>query len=297
MKAVASFAAAFFEVITMKKMNPVQQILLTILGTMITAFAISVFLLPNKIVSGGVSGIATILYHTLHIPAGISNITINILLLLIGIKVLGKEFIVKTLIASGSLSLFIEIFSHVPSLTENVLLATLFGGILYGCGLGLAFIAGGSTGGTDILGRLLQAKFPAMPIGKLLMVVDGIVISSSLVVFRQTDLALFGILALFVNTFTIDWLIRRMNVSHLAFVISKEGRQISQQLVNTSPRGVTIIDATGAYTMEDTTLLVCALKASEANDFQKKILAIDPEAFVIFSQSQFIVGNGFLVYR
>ena len=281
----------------MKKLNVLEQLLLTILGTMITAFAISVFLLPNKIVSGGVSGIATILYHTLHIPAGISNITINILLLLIGIKVLGKEFIVKTLIASGSLSLFIEIFSHVPSLTENVLLATLFGGILYGCGLGLAFIAGGSTGGTDILGRLLQAKFPAMPIGKLLMVVDGIVISTSLVVFKQTDLALFGILALFVNTFTIDWLIRRMNVSHLAFVISKEGKKISQHLVNTSPRGVTIIEATGAYTLDNTTLLLCALKANEANAFQQKILSIDPEAFVIFSQSQFIVGNGFLVYR
>ena len=281
----------------MKKMNPLQQFLLTVFGTMLTAFSISVFLLPNKIVSGGVSGIATILYHTLNIPAGISNVTMNIFLLLLGIRVLGKKFLFKTLVASGFLSLFIEIFSYVPSLTENVLLAALFGGILYGCGLGLAFIAGGSTGGTDILGRLLQKKFPSIPIGNLLLIVDGIVITAALVVFRQTDLALFGILALFVNTFTIDWLIRRMNVSHLAFVVSKQGEQISQLLVSTSPRGVTIIDAKGAYTMEDTTVLVCALKASEADAFQKKLLAIDPEAFVIFSQSQFIVGNGFLVYR
>ena len=287
----------FFEVFLMKKMNPLQQFLLTVFGTMLTAFSISVFLLPNKIVSGGVSGIATILYHTLNIPAGISNVTMNIFLLLLGIRVLGKKFLFKTLVASGFLSLFIEIFSYVPSLTENVLLAALFGGILYGCGLGLAFIAGGSTGGTDILGRLLQKKFPSIPIGNLLLIVDGIVITAALVVFRQTDLALFGILALFVNTFTIDWLIRRMNVSHLAFVVSKQGEQISQLLVSTSPRGVTIIDAKGAYTMEDTTVLVCALKASEADAFQKKLLAIDPEAFVIFSQSQFIVGNGFLVYR
>ena len=192
---------------------------------------------------------------------------------------------------------FIEVFSYVPSLTENVLLAALFGGILYGCGLGLAFIAGGSTGGTDILGRLLQFKFPRMPIGKLLLIVDGIIIGVSLIIFRQTDLALFGILTLFVNTFTIDWMIRRMNVSCLAFVISDKGEFIAQHLVSTSPRGVTMIDAKGAYTMEQKNLLLCALKSAEADAFQKKILALDPDAFVIFSQSQFIVGNGFMIYR
>ena len=168
----------------MKKIKNLSQLLLMVFGTMLTGFAISVFLLPNKIVSGGVSGITTILYHTLGIPASISNVAINIFLLLIGIKVLGKEFIIKTLLATGSLSLFIQIFSYVPSLTNNVLLAALFGGILYGCGLGLAFIAGGSTGGTDILGRLLQAKFPSMPIGKLLLIVDGMVIALSLVLWH-----------------------------------------------------------------------------------------------------------------
>lgn len=281
----------------MKKIKPLRQLLLTVLGAILSAFAFSVFFLPNKIVSGGVSGITTILYHTLSIPASISNVVINTFLLLTGMKVLGKEFMIKTLVAVGAFSLSIQIFSHVPSLTDNILLAALFGGILYGCGLGLAFIAGGSTGGTDILGRLLQAKFPSMPIGKLLLIIDGMVIALSLAVFRQTDLALFGIMTLFMNTFTVDWLIKRMNVSHLAFVVSTQGEKISQQLVHTSPRGVTIIDVKGAYTMEPKILLMCALKASEANEFQKKILAIDPEAFVIFSQSQFIVGNGFLVYR
>lgn len=271
--------------------------LLMILGTMLTAIAVSVFLLPNRIVSGGVSGIATMLYHTASIPASVTTVVVNGFLLIIGIKILGKEFILKTLLSIAFLSFFMEIFSYAPALTDNIMLATLFGGILYGCGLGIVFISGSSTGGTDILGRLLQYKFPTMPIGKLLMIVDGVIIGVSLLVFRQTDLTLFGILALFMNTFTIDLLIKRMNISSLAFVISSKGEEISSELVSTSPRGVTILDAKGAYTMEEKTLLLCALKSSEADDFQKKILAIDPEAFVIFSQSQYILGKGFLLYR
>lgn len=282
------------------KLNLKKQIVpffLMVLGTMLTAFSISVFLLPNKIVSGGVSGISTMLFYTLKIPASVSTVAINALLLICGIKVLGKEFIIKTLISSGTLSVFIELFSHVTPLTDNVLLAALFGGILYGCGLGIAFIAGSSTGGTDILGRLIQYKFPSMPIGKLLLIVDGVIIAVSLVLFRQTDLALFGILTLFMNTFTIDWLIKQMNVSTLVFVITTHGEDISSLLVSTSPRGVTLIDVVGAYTMEKKNLLLCAMKSSEVTAFQEKILAVDPDAFFIFSQSQYIVGNGFLLYR
>ena len=271
--------------------------LLMVFGTMLTAISVSSFLLPNKIVSGGVSGVATMLYHTLHIPAGATNVVVNTFLLLIGFKVLGKSFTIKTLISICFFSLFLELFSFFPALTDNTLLAALFGGILFGCGLGVVFISGSSTGGTDILGRLLQHRFPTMPIGKLLMIVDGIIIGISLLIFRQTNLTLYGILALFMSTFTIDWLIKRMNISSLAFVISTRGEEISKALINTSPRGVTIIDVKGAYTMEEKTLLLCALKSNESHDFQKKILEIDPDAFVIFSQSQYIVGNGFLLYR
>ncbi len=281
----------------MNKKKLLQSFFLMVFGTMLTAIAVSVFLLPNKIVSGGVSGIATMLFHTLSIPAGFTTVVVNVLLLLIGIKVLGKEFIIKTLVSISFLSVFMEVFSYFPALTDNTLLAALFGGILYGCGLGTVFISGASTGGTDILGRLLQHKFSLMPIGKLLMIVDGMVIGTSLLLFRQTDLTMYGIIALFMSTFTIDWLIKRMNVSSLAFVISNYGEKISKELIATSPRGVTIIDVKGAYTMEEKTLLLCALKSSEADVFQKKILTIDPDAFVIFSQSQYILGNGFLLYR
>lgn len=278
-------------------MTKLKSFLFIILGTMTTGFAIGVFLTPNKIVGGGVSGISTILFHTLNIPTGLSFIILNIGLLLFGIKILGKQFVIKTLVGTGLLSFFIQIFSYIPFYTENTMLVTIFGGALYGIGIGISFVAKASTGGTDILGRIVQKLFPAMPIGKLLLVIDGIVIFISFVIFGRLELTLFGVLSLVISSFTIDFVIARFNISRIAFVISEKGDEISKFLVSTSPRGVTIIDVVGAYTMDKKKMLFCALKESESVDFQRKILEIDKEAFIVFSESQRIKGNGFYLYN
>ena len=266
-------------------------------GIIITAYGISAFTLPNKIVGGGVSGIATILYHTLGVAPGLSNIVINALLLIIGFKVLGKKFVFATLAGTGLLSVFVQLFSYLPPVTTNLALATVFGGVVYGIGIGLALVSGGSTGGTDILGRLLQSRFPYLPIGQLIMIVDGIIIACSLIFFKNIELTLFGVIQLCVSTFVIDALIRKLNVSKLAFVVTTKGEEMAHKLVSTSPRGVTIIDTVGAYTNEENKMLVCALKDNELPFFQKTVLEIDAGAFIIFSESSQIVGNGFHVYR
>ena len=278
-------------------MNSKKSYLFVFLGVVLTAAAVSLFYLPNKIVSGGVSGLSTILYHSLGIQPGLSNAAINIFLLAVGLKILGKSFIVKTLVCSSLLSAFIQVFSFLPPVTDNILLATLFGSTLYGFGIGLALAYGASTGGTDILGRLIQHKFSHIPIGKVLMYVDGAVIVTSLIVFKNIELSLYGILALFVSTFSVDMLIRKLNVSKLAFVVSSKGEEIAEKLISKSTRGVTLLDAVGAYTHSGTKMLVCALKEHETPDFQRRILKIDKDAFIIFSESSQIVGNGFHVYK
>ena len=277
----------------MKKINSALSI---IFGTMLTGFAISVFLTPNKIVGGGVSGVATILYHTLNIPTGLSNIALNLLLLTLGLGMLGKKFILKTLAGAGLISLFIHLFSYIPFETENTMLATIIGGALYGLGIGIAFAAQASTGGTDILGRMIQKILPTVPIGKVLLVVDGIIIFVSFIIFRKIELTLFGAIALFIQSYAIDFVIAQLNISRIAFVITEKGDEISKFLVSTSPRGITIIDAVGAYTMDKKKMLFCALKEGESHDFQRKILEIDNEAFIVFSESQRIKGNGFYLY-
>ena len=278
-------------------MTKLKSFLFIIFGTMITGFAIGVFLTPNKIVGGGVSGISTILFHTLNIPTSVSFIVLNLFLLLLGIRILGKKFIIKTLIGTSLLSVFIQIFSYIPFYTDNTMLATLFGGGLYGIGIGISFVAKASTGGTDILGSIMQIKLPTMPIGKILLFIDGIVIFASFIVFRQIEFTLFGVVSLLISSFTIDFVISRFNVSRIAFVITDKGDEVSEYLVSTSPRGVTIIDVVGAYTSDKKKMLFCALKEGESYDFQRKILEIDSTAFIVFSESQRIKGNGFYLYN
>lgn len=270
---------------------------LTLLGTLITGFAIGTFLTPNKVVGGGASGMATILYHTLNIPPGVGFFAINIIFLAVGLTVLGKEFIGKTLIGITVLSCFTQIFSAFPIYTENMILSVVFGGALYGLGIGMAFAAGASTGGTDIIGRIIQSKFSHIPIGKMLLFVDGVIIVVSFVIFRNLELTLFGVLTLFISSYSIDFIISKLNVSRIAFVITDQGEEIAQTLVSTSPRGVTLIEVKGVYTGSEKKMLFCALKESETEAFQKKILSIDSTAFIVFSESQRIKGNGFYLYK
>ena len=278
-------------------MKKSSTILFPIIGTMITGFGIGCFLTPNKIVGGGASGISTILYHTLGLQPGISFFLINIVFLLMGLKVLGKTFVLKTLLGTALVSLFTQMFSFFPIYTDNLILSAIFGGVLYGLGIGISFAGGASTGGTDIIGRIIQSRFSFVPIGKMLLFVDGIIILVSLLVFRNVELTLLGIFTLFVSSFSIDFVIGKLNVSRIAFVITDHGEEISHELVSTSPRGVTLIDVKGVYTNTAKKMLFCALKESESEAFQKKILNIDETAFIVFSESQRIKGNGFYLYK
>ena len=271
--------------------------LLRTLGAALAAFAISVFFTPNKIVNGGVSGVATMIHYTTGLSTGLSFAIINFTLLAIGLRILGRDFVLRTIYVSGILSVFVELFSYIPTPDIDIMLAALFGAVIYGVGLGIAFATGASSGGTDILGRLIQWKFPSVPIGKVLLVVDGLIIAASIVVFGKINLTLYGVVALAVSTTAIDWIIAKLNFSRIAFVITDKGEEISEKLVNTSPRGVTLIDVKGAYSGENKKMLFCALKDGEVEAFQRKILDIDETAFVVFSESQKIVGNGFFLYK
>ena len=260
-------------------------------------FAVSVFYSPNKIVSGGISGVAVILFHTLGIPLGVSYAVINAVLLLLALLFLGKGFVVKTLLSTTLLTVFVQVFSYVPSPTSDTWLATFLGSALYGFGIGFNLIEGASTGGTDIIARLFQRIFKTAKVGTVLLVVDSAVILSSFIVFGQFDLAFYGVIAIFISSMSINWLIKKMNISKLAFVVTDKGDDITRKLVSTSPRGVTIFRAIGGYTMNNRDVLMCALKEKEIVAFQRKILEIDENSFIIFSEAGQIVGNGFKVYR
>lgn len=270
--------------------------ILVFVGITLVAIAISMFLVPNKVVNGGASGLATIIYYTIGVKPSISNAIINGILLLLSLICFGKAFVAKTMFSIVGLTVLIEVFSYFPPVTTNVLLASIFGAALYGIGIGIVLSQGSTTGGTDIMGRLIQYKRPHWKIGKILLGVDFFVIFLSSITFKTTESVLYGILALFLSTSAIDWLMKSLNISKLAFVITDKGHDISDFLTSTSPRGVTLVEATGGYTHENRQVLICALKESELPEFQRKILTIDEAAFIIYSESQQIVGNGFYIY-
>lgn len=275
----------------------IKSYVVILFGIAITAMAISLFFVPNKVVSGGSSGLSTVLYYTVGIKPSLANALINVALLILSLFCLGKGFVLKTLFSSGILSLFIELFSHFPPVTDNVLLATIFGGVLYGFGIGLVLSQKSTTGGTDILGRLIQYFFPQWKIGKILLGVDLFVIFLSFITFKTTEAVLYGILALFISTTAIDWLMKSLNISKLAFIITDKGQEIGELLIRTSPRGVTLVDVKGVYSNTPKKMMICALKESEIPEFQRKILTVDEQAFIIYSESQQIVGNGFYIYE
>lgn len=274
----------------------IKSCAIILFGIAITAMAISLFFVPNKIVNGGSSGLSTVIYYTFGLKPSITNALINGVLLILSLLCFGKGFVTRTLLCIGILSVFMEIFSYFPPVTDNVLLAAIFGAVLYGGGIGLVLSQKSTTGGTDILGRLIQHKFPHWKIGKILMGVDLFVIFLSFLTFKTTEAVLYGVLALFISTTAIDYLMRTLNVSKLAFIITDRGQEIAELLIATSPRGVTLVDVTGVYTHTPKKMMICALKESEIPEFQRKILEMDASAFIIYSESQQIVGNGFYIY-
>lgn len=270
---------------------------LILLGIAVTAMAISLFLVPNKIVNGGSSGLSTVVFYAVGLKPSVTNALINGVLLLVSLFVLGKKFVAKTLVCIVLLSVFMELFSWMPPVTDNIFLATLFGSALFGGGIGIVLSQQSTTGGSDILGRLIQHKFPHWKIGKILLGVDLFIIALSYVTFHNAEAVLYGIMALFISTTIIDLLMRNLNVSKLAFIITDKGQAIAEHLIHTSPRGVTLVDVTGVYTNTPKKMMICALKESEIPEFQRKILEMDPQAFIIYSESQQIVGNGFYIYK
>ena len=277
-------------------MKHLKSYIIIFIGMTLSATAIGLFYIPNGIVTGGVSGIATILYP-IGVPPGITYSFVNLILLFFSYKRLGRDFVIKSILSVIVISLLVQVFSELPPITNNIFLATLFGSLLFGIGASLTFIQNANTGGTDIIGRLVQSKYQYFPIGTLLMIVDGFIILVSLFISRNIDLALYGLFGLFISAFSIDFIIDHLNSSKLAFVITDKGQEISSLIIEKSRRGVTMLNARGAYSGNRKNLLICALKNKQIPDFHRMIVETDENAFIIFTNSEKIFGLGFYVYK
>ena len=267
------------------------------LGSLIFALSVNLFTLPARIVSGGLSGIATVIFYVTGISTGITVGGLNLVILLFALHSLGKQFVLDSLAAIFMIPLFLKLTETIPPLTREPLLAAVFGGVLLGVGIGMAFSQGGTTGGTDIVSRMSQKKYPHLSIGILMTIFDLLIIGISTLVFQNIDLALYGILSLVVSTAVIDGLIHRLNCAKLVLVITDSEAEMEKKIFQCVNRGVTTISAIGGFSGKEKKILMCVVKHKQMESLKQTIRLIDPNSFMIVNDSKEIIGNGFQYYR
>lgn len=263
-------------------------------GTLCTAAGLSLFLIPHHIAAGGVSGLATIL----AVPTGISVSLLlligNVLLLLIGFRFLGSAFGAKTVFCSLFLSLAIELFGLLPPLSVEPLLATLYGGSLAGIGMGIVFRVGGSTGGTDILAKLIFHRFPTVSVGRFLLVLDLLIIAVGILVFRDLSLALYSVLAIVINTLILDTVVESSTAGKAILIISERAEAIAGRIMQEGEqRGVTGLYSRGMYTKRDRLTLFCVARKREVYSLKRIVYELDPDALFFLLDAREVSGNGF----
>lgn len=262
-----------------------------LIGSFLIALSFNLFLLPNKIASGGVSGISVIINDLFDIPPAYVQWTLNIPLFLAGILVLGKQFGVKTAIGSVLLPLFVLLTSRWEPPTHEPLLGALYGGLGVGIGLGLVFRGRGSTGGLDVAAQILH-RLTGIRLGLSVAVLDGMVIASA-GLFISLENALYALIGLFVTSKTIDFVQTGVQTSKAAFIISKNPQLVSDAILHDLDRGLTRLQGVGGYTGEDRPVLLVVVAQNEVMRLKLLVRDADPDAFVIISNAAEVLGEGF----
>ena len=254
---------------------------------------------PNAIAFGGVTGVGQIVNYLIPaFPVGVTVIVLNIPLFILGWKLIGGRLLVSSLYAMFISSVFIDILTPLyPWQPMDPMLACVFGGVLMGLSLGLVFQQGATTGGTDLLARLLKLKLAWLPMGKLLMGIDLAVILAVAAAFGTLKAAMYGLVALYIASIVMDGVLYGMDTAKVAYIISDKNREITAAIVSELDRGVTILHGQGAYTGAEKDVLMCAFKQREIAAIKATIKDIDPIAFVIVCNAHEVLGEGFRDYK
>ncbi|MGE5559324.1 MAG: YitT family protein [Bacillota bacterium] len=263
-------------------------------GINLVAVGLVWFLIPNKIAAGGVSGLSIILFYTAGLPVGAGMMLINLPLFLVYTLVFGKKTGLKTIFGFGTLSLLIIIWTNYlrRPLTTDLLLASLYGGMVIGLGMGIVFYFQGTTGGTDLAARILH-KYTRFRLGPSLMMMDVLIIIAAGVVFRQIDLSLFAMLTVFITAKAVDFTLEGLMVVKAVMIISDQYEAISRAILHELGRGVTGLYGQGKYSGAERQILYCVISRGEEMKLREIVRRTDPKAFMIISHAYEVLGEGF----
>ncbi|MBN8252998.1 YitT family protein [Priestia flexa] len=267
------------------------QIVYVMVGASIVAIAFNIFLLPNRIASGGISGISTILNALFNWSPAYVQWAFNVPLFLLGALLLGWQFGAKTLIGTVFLPFVVLLTSDIEPATTDPLLGALFGGIGVGVGLGLVFRGHASTGGTDLAAQIIH-KYTSLSLGICVALIDGLIVIAAAFVF-DLERGLYALIGLYVTSKTIDLVQVGVGRSKMALIITNKEKEVRHEILHTIDRGVTRLSAYGGYTDEERPILMVVVEQTEFTKLKQTVKAIDPSAFVIVADASEVLGEGF----
>lgn len=265
----------------------------TIIGSFVMAIGISLFLLPNQLSTGGVSGIAVVTYYLFHIPMGTMMLLINVPLFLLSMYKMGKSFFIKSILGTVSLSIFIDILDKIEPLTQDRVLASVYGGIMLGLGTAILLKVESSTGGSDLISYIAKKYNPAIRTSNVIAIIDIIIVTVNMIFFKEIEIGLYSAIAIYLMGKIIDILFEGIYFTKLILIISDKSEEISKEIEEKLERGSTGLYGKGMYTNQEKLVLMCA--ASRGDVAKIKIIArkIDPISFIIITNSREVVGLGF----
>ncbi len=264
---------------------------LIILGLLVASAAYRMYLIPNQVVVGGFTGVGQLLNHLLGVSVGLVNLLMNIPLFLISMRSMGLRFGVRSLIAMAGLSLLID---HIPlpTATDDLLLAAIYGGAISGIGFGLVLRGSATTGGTDMLASLLHRVIPVLRVRYGIFFFDGLVIIASAFAF-EPQAAMYGLISAFFCNVMVDLVLEGPNSAHSYFIISDQSEAIARRILHDMDRGVTALEAVGMYSNTRKQVLLCVVNRFEAMRLRRIIFEADPKAFVVANKAHEVLGEGF----
>ncbi len=278
----------------------VRDFLLWTFGAILYSVGVSSFTTPSQFVAGGVTGLAVLTNHLIpFITTGMVVIAVNIPLFVLAWRKFGIRFIARTVVATATVSLvidFIDTYGESLGLIyrgEEKLLAAVFGGILCGAGIGIVFLGGATTGGIDILARILRIKFPHISVGKLIMICDFIVVLLSGIVYKSIESILFSLIVVFLSSQALDFVVSGRSHSKLLFIMTSNPDEAVKQIISECGRGVSVLPVQGGYTGENKKMLMCVVRAHEVALVRTVISKFDKNPFIIVTDSSEVLGNGF----
>ena len=265
--------------------------LLILAGLLVAAAAYRMYLIPNRVVAGGFTGVGQLLNHALGVSVGLVNLALNVPLFLISMKSMGLRFGIRSLAAMALLSLLID-HLPLPPATDDMLLAAVYGGAISGIGFGLVLRGSATTGGTDMLAALAHRVFPVLKVSTAIFLFDGLVIIASAFAFEPQS-AMYGLISAFLCNVLIDLVLEGPNSAHSYFIISDNSEAISRKIMDEMNRGVTGLEAMGMYSRTHKQVLLCVVNRFEAMRLRRIIFEADPHAFVIANKAHEVLGEGF----